>query len=137
MGRTSDTPLKAGQSYYLKVDIVTGFWKGGGRMTYVAAEQGEWRSRSRLDMAEKVGAQRPGRPAVTLVVTGTDSGISETCARADWRLIEEPGGSASNVSALPLRVFAFASNVFTIVWNVFTFAFNIFMIARNVSAFPI
>jgi hypothetical protein len=34
--------LKGGQAYYLRVDIVTGFMKGHGRLTAVAAEQGEY-----------------------------------------------------------------------------------------------
>lgn len=36
----AELDLRPGQSYYLKVEIVPGFWKGGGKMTYVAPEQG-------------------------------------------------------------------------------------------------
>jgi len=36
----AELDLRPGQSYYLKVEIVQGFWKGGGKMTYVAPEQG-------------------------------------------------------------------------------------------------
>ncbi len=32
--------LKAGETYYFRVDIVMGFWKGGGKMTLMAKEQG-------------------------------------------------------------------------------------------------
>lgn len=32
--------LKPGQTVFMKVEIVPGFWKGGGRMTQVASEQG-------------------------------------------------------------------------------------------------
>jgi|GEM_PF-2293772 len=36
----AELDLQAGQSYYLKVEIVPGFWKGGGKMTHVTHEQG-------------------------------------------------------------------------------------------------
>ncbi len=32
--------LKAGQQYYLRIDLAAGFWKGHGRLTLVQAEQG-------------------------------------------------------------------------------------------------
>lgn len=32
--------LKAGQSYYIRIDIAAGFWKGHGRLTLVQPEQG-------------------------------------------------------------------------------------------------
>jgi len=32
--------LKAGQEYYIRLDIATGFWKGHGRLTMVLPEQG-------------------------------------------------------------------------------------------------
>jgi hypothetical protein len=36
----AELDLEAGRSYYLKVEIVPGFWKGGGKMTHVTPEQG-------------------------------------------------------------------------------------------------
>jgi hypothetical protein len=36
----AELDLQGGKSYYLKVEIVPGVWKGGGKMTYVAPEQG-------------------------------------------------------------------------------------------------
>jgi len=35
-----DLDLKAGQEYYIRIDIATGMWKGHGRLTLVLAEQG-------------------------------------------------------------------------------------------------
>lgn len=37
--------LNAGQTLYMKVEIVPGFWKGGGRMTQMAPEQGAFEAR--------------------------------------------------------------------------------------------
>jgi hypothetical protein len=34
--------LVAGETYYFKVEIVPGFWKGGGKMTLMAKEQGDY-----------------------------------------------------------------------------------------------
>jgi hypothetical protein len=36
----AELDLKAGESYFMRVDIVAGVWKGGGRMTQVTADQG-------------------------------------------------------------------------------------------------
>jgi hypothetical protein len=36
----AEIDLEAGQSYYLQVVIVPGFWKGGGRMSHVTPQQG-------------------------------------------------------------------------------------------------
>jgi len=36
----AELDLQPGQSYYLKVEIVPGFWKGGGKMSHVTPEQG-------------------------------------------------------------------------------------------------
>jgi hypothetical protein len=41
----AELDLKAGESYYMKVEIVPGVWKGGGRMTLMAKEQGAPESR--------------------------------------------------------------------------------------------
>ena len=35
-----DLDLKAGQEYYIRIDIATGMWKGHGRLTLVQPEQG-------------------------------------------------------------------------------------------------
>jgi hypothetical protein len=43
--------LKSGQKAYLKVEIVPGFWKGGGKLTEVAPTQGEFEA-VRLDLIE-------------------------------------------------------------------------------------
>jgi Protein of unknown function (DUF2846) len=43
--------LKSGQEVYLKVEIVPGFWKGGGKLTQVATTQGEFEA-VRLDLIE-------------------------------------------------------------------------------------
>jgi hypothetical protein len=34
--------LVAGETYFFKVEIVPGFWKGGGKMTLMAKEQGNY-----------------------------------------------------------------------------------------------
>jgi hypothetical protein len=43
--------LKPGQDVYLKIEIVPGFWKGGGKMTQVAPQQGNYEA-TRLDLIE-------------------------------------------------------------------------------------
>jgi hypothetical protein len=43
--------LKNGQKVYLKVEIVPGFWKGGGKLTEAAPTQGEFEA-VRLDLIE-------------------------------------------------------------------------------------
>lgn len=43
--------LKNGQAVYIKIEIVPGFWKGGGKLTQVAPEQGEYEA-MRLDLIE-------------------------------------------------------------------------------------
>jgi Protein of unknown function (DUF2846) len=48
-GTTVD--LKAGEEVYLKIEIVPGFWKGGGKMTQVAPQQGTYEA-TRLDLIE-------------------------------------------------------------------------------------
>jgi hypothetical protein len=48
-GTTVD--LKPGQDVYLKIEIVPGFWKGGGKMTQVTSSQGNYES-TRLDLIE-------------------------------------------------------------------------------------
>lgn len=48
-GTTVD--LKPGQEVYLKIEIVPGFWKGGGKMIQVMKEQGNYES-TRLDPIE-------------------------------------------------------------------------------------
>jgi hypothetical protein len=41
--------LTAGKSVFMKVEVVSGFWKGGGRLTQMAAEQGAFEAK-RLDL---------------------------------------------------------------------------------------
>jgi hypothetical protein len=48
-GTTVD--LKPGQDVYLKIEIVPGFWKGGGKLTQVTSSQGNYES-TRLDPIE-------------------------------------------------------------------------------------
>jgi hypothetical protein len=36
----AELDLQAGQAYYLKIEIVPGFWKGGGKLSHVTPEQG-------------------------------------------------------------------------------------------------
>ena len=48
-GTTVD--LKPGGEVYLKIEIVPGFWKGGGKMTQVAPQQGNYEA-TRLDPIE-------------------------------------------------------------------------------------
>lgn len=38
----AELDLAPGQTYYFKVEIVPGFWKGGGKMTITAKEQGDY-----------------------------------------------------------------------------------------------
>jgi len=41
----TEVNLAAGQAVYMKVEIVPGFWKGGGRLTQVAPEQGAFEAK--------------------------------------------------------------------------------------------
>jgi hypothetical protein len=59
---------KPGQSYYVRVDIAAGFMKGHGRLTMVAAEQGEYEVKKLkpLDankVVDKTMVQLPGAEA--------------------------------------------------------------------------
>jgi len=56
-GTTVD--LKPGQEVYLKIEIVPGFWKGGGKMTQVAPQQGSYEA-TRLDLIETKEIEDPG-----------------------------------------------------------------------------
>jgi hypothetical protein len=47
----STVDLKPGQDVYMKIEIVPGFWKGGGKMTQVMPQQGNYES-TRLDPIE-------------------------------------------------------------------------------------
>ena len=55
-GTTVD--LKPGQEVYLKIEIVPGFWKGGGKMTQVAPQQGNYEA-TRLDLIETKEIEDP------------------------------------------------------------------------------
>ena len=52
--------LEAGDVAYMKVDIIPGFWKGGGRLTVMMPEQGSFEIRSlrRVDEVEEFHAQQ-------------------------------------------------------------------------------
>ncbi len=41
----TEVNLSAGKAVYMKVEIVPGFWKGGGRLTQVAPEQGAFEAK--------------------------------------------------------------------------------------------
>jgi len=41
-GSGVDLEMKAGQDYYIRIDIETGYWKGHGRLTLVLPEQGSY-----------------------------------------------------------------------------------------------
>ena len=41
----TEATLKAGDSIYLKVEIVPGMWKGNGKLTQSAPEQGEFEAK--------------------------------------------------------------------------------------------
>lgn len=45
----TEVDLKPGQAVYMKVEVVSGFWKGGGRLLQVAPEQGAFESK-RLEL---------------------------------------------------------------------------------------
>ncbi len=47
----TELELTPGQDVYLKIEIVPGFWKGGGKLTQVAPQQGSYES-TRLDLIE-------------------------------------------------------------------------------------
>ena len=45
----TEIDLKPGQAVYMKVELVPGFWKGGGRLLQMATEQGSFEAK-RLDL---------------------------------------------------------------------------------------
>jgi len=47
----TELDLRAGQTVYMKVEIGPGFWKGGGRLTQTASEQGSFEAK-RLQVME-------------------------------------------------------------------------------------
>ena len=47
----TEVNLAPGQAVYMKVEIVPGFWKGGGRLTQMAPEQGAFEAK-RLQLIE-------------------------------------------------------------------------------------
>ncbi len=55
----TEVDLKPGQALYMKVELVQGFWKGGGRLLQVAPEQGAFEAK-RLDL---VPSEEIGNPA--------------------------------------------------------------------------
>jgi hypothetical protein len=54
----TEVDLKPGQSIYMKVELVQGFWKGGGRLLQVAPEQGAFESK-RLDLVPSQEIENP------------------------------------------------------------------------------
>lgn len=47
----TEVDLVPGKAVYMKVEIVPGFWKGGGRLTQMAPEQGSFEAK-RLQLVE-------------------------------------------------------------------------------------
>lgn len=47
----TEIDLVPGKAVYMKVEIVPGFWKGGGRLTQMASEQGSFEAK-RLELIE-------------------------------------------------------------------------------------
>ena len=54
----TEVDLKPGQSIYIKVELVPGFWKGGGRLLQVAPEQGAFESK-RLELLPSEEIENP------------------------------------------------------------------------------
>lgn len=54
----TEIDLKPGQTIYMKVEVVPGFWKGGGRLLQVAPEQGAFESK-RLNLAPVQEIENP------------------------------------------------------------------------------
>ncbi len=51
----TELDLRAGQAIYMKVDLVAGMWKGGGRLSQIAPEQGRFEAqRSQLMPAKEI-----------------------------------------------------------------------------------
>ncbi len=49
----SELDLKPGQAVYMKVELVPGFWKGGGRLMQIAPEQGRFEAQRLEPMPAK------------------------------------------------------------------------------------
>lgn len=54
----TELDLKSGSELFMKVEIVPGFWKGGGKLTQVAPEQGTYEA-SRLQLIEPKEIEMP------------------------------------------------------------------------------
>ena len=54
----TELDLRPGQTVYMKVEIVPGFWKGGGRLTQTAPEQGSFEAK-RLQLIESKEIEIP------------------------------------------------------------------------------
>ncbi|HEX8373511.1 MAG TPA: hypothetical protein VF585_12070 [Chthoniobacterales bacterium] len=50
--------VKPGDDVYLKIEIVPGFWKGGGKLTHVTPQQGGYEA-TRLDLLEAKEIENP------------------------------------------------------------------------------
>ncbi len=54
----TEVDLKPGQAVYMKVEVVQGFWKGGGRLLQVAPEQGAFEAK-RLEPVNGLEIENP------------------------------------------------------------------------------
>ncbi len=54
----TEVDLQPGKSVYMKVELVQGFWKGGGRLLQVATEQGAFEAK-RLQLVESKEVEIP------------------------------------------------------------------------------
>ncbi len=54
----TEVDLKPGQAVYMKVELVQGFWKGGGRLLQVAPEQGAFEAK-RLEPVDSREIENP------------------------------------------------------------------------------
>jgi len=58
-----DLDAKAGQTYYIRVDIKTGAWKGHGAMTLVDPQQGKYEfSKQKISVTKNLGFGATGTP---------------------------------------------------------------------------
>jgi len=58
-----DLDAKAGQTYYIRVDIKTGAWKGHGAITLVDPQQGKFEfSKQKISVAKNLGLGATGTP---------------------------------------------------------------------------
>jgi hypothetical protein len=63
----ADVDLKPGATYYFKINIVPGFWKGGGQILMVAPEQGGYEIRQLKPIAATLIPDKSHTPQGMLV----------------------------------------------------------------------